>query len=164
YEHNLSDYLHLPESEKNIYKIVLDIIHGYKALRELGWLHLDIKPDNMLVRTREPFALVISDFGTCRPVAHAKDARTGIAAGTPYFMPPETRDEKENIKQIIDYDEKFDMYSLGVTLQYLAQQWSESFSVDSLNLFAAQAFTALVAPHSRRWTLSDLLQSDFYNY
>lgn len=165
YDGGLDNYINKKRAEgkNNVAKIVLDIIHGYKAIRELGWIHLDIKPQNMLV-SYDPFNLVIADFGTCRPVVRSYDSRQGVATGTPFFMPPETKDAKGDMKFLIDYDEKFDMYSLGVTFGLIYQAWPQFFERDSLKLFTARALSGLTKSKDQRWSLSDLLQSDFYAY
>lgn len=143
-------------------KLVLDIIHGYRALRELGWLHLDIKPWNILVKTRgaEGVVAVIADFGTCRPVPKTDDKRTGIAVGTPSYMPPETKDAKGNMKGVIEYTEKFDIYSLGVTLQQIYAGFRGTEGAAGVVNGALRAMTA--ASPTARWSLCQLLESDLY--
>lgn len=168
YDQDLDGYMNTQVQErkermKNVAKIILDLIHGYKALRELGWVHLDMKPQNTLIKL-DPFQLVISDFGSCRPLSSKESSRQGLATGTPFFMPPEAKTADGDLKFLIDYDEKFDMYSLGVTFRLIYQVWPEFFERDSLKLFTAQALLGLTKAKAERWTFNDLLSSDFYTY
>lgn len=158
------------EVNQNRYKIALNVIHGYRAMRELGWLHLDIKPQNMLVRRRikEPkvpsesneareITVVLADFGTAKPAAKAGDRRTGLSIGTPMFMPPEAKAGQS----IINFDEKFDIYSLGVTLD---QIFLTAILPPAFSELKKLTLPKLVARHAERWTLDNLLSSDFYSY
>ncbi|NNJ62111.1 MAG: serine/threonine-protein kinase, partial [Dactylosporangium sp.] len=52
-----------------------------------GWTHRDIKPGNVLVRSRQPLDLVLCDFGLVAAIRATR--RTG-RAGTPLYQAPET--------------------------------------------------------------------------
>lgn len=81
------------------------LLLGIKDLPE-GMIHRDLKPANIL-ETKEGF-LKILDFGFSRTdVSPERMAESFL--GTPYYMPPEVMLGKQ-------YDQKADLYSLGVLL------------------------------------------------
>ncbi|MCP5505612.1 MAG: serine/threonine-protein kinase [Chlamydiales bacterium] len=85
------------------------LLLGIKDLPE-GMLHRDLKPANILV-TKDGF-LKILDFGFSR-LGVSEDDLAASTIGTPYYMPPEVMFGEK-------YDQKADLYSLGVILFELA--------------------------------------------
>ena len=78
------------------------------ALHEAGALHRDLKPGNVLMRSRQRIAL--SDFGLAKHAALDMDITDpGIIFGTPHYMSPE-QGHGEPV------DERSDLYSLGIIL------------------------------------------------
>jgi CheY-like chemotaxis protein len=78
------------------------------ALHEIGVLHRDVKPGNVLVR--EDGSVAFIDFGLARQVGLESDITgTGAIFGTPHYMSPEQGHG-------IPLDERSDLYSLGVIL------------------------------------------------
>ena len=91
--------------------IVRDIAQALDYAHELGVVHRDVKPDNIL--RREKGLCLLSDFG----IAHAVEAKTiltqeGASVGTPQYMSPE-----QLRGQLVDG--RSDLYSLGVVLYQL---------------------------------------------
>lgn len=73
--------------------------------------HRDIKPANMLIRSREPLEIAVSDFG----VSKQGESVMATMSGTYYYMAPEVlaeRDEDNHL--IIKYNNKADIWSLGI--------------------------------------------------
>jgi len=95
---------------------VLDHAHGR------GVLHLDLKPDNILLTRATPRRVKVLDFGIGRVAAGATIALSqttyratmGIA-GTPDYMAPEQR------KGVPDLDGRADLYALAVTIHELVR-------------------------------------------
>lgn len=83
-------------------KIALALDYAHKK----GFIHRDIKPDNIMFRSDG--APVLVDFGIARAMdATTQLTRTGMSIGTPHYMSPEQcRGEK--------IDGRSDIYSLGV--------------------------------------------------
>ncbi len=92
--------------------IIADAATGLQVAHELGMVHRDIKPGNILV-TRNGHGKV-SDFGLVR-VDDPNDPFDSYAhqsIGTPYYMPPEII-RRETIGPAVD------IYSLGATLYFV---------------------------------------------
>ncbi len=88
-------------------EIALDVAEGLKAAGDIGLIHGDIKPANILF-DRNGTAKV-ADFGLAR--FQKTKTRQGEIWGTPYYIAPEkVRQQKEDIRS--------DIYSLGATLYH----------------------------------------------
>jgi serine/threonine protein kinase len=78
------------------------------ALHEIGVLHRDVKPGNVLLR--EDGSVAFIDFGLARQLRLESDITgEGAIFGTPHYMSPE-----QGHGQALD--ERSDLYSLGVVL------------------------------------------------
>jgi len=105
----LSQRLRRPVTLDEFLPLALQCTEALAAAHELGILHLDLKPENiMLTRTG---AVKILDFGLARHVPRADSATTdhltGNAGRTPAYASPEVLLEKEP-------DPRSDIFSLGV--------------------------------------------------
>ncbi|MDQ8171572.1 MAG: serine/threonine-protein kinase [Gemmatimonadota bacterium] len=73
--------------------IVGQAANALQAAHELGILHRDFKPDNLMLskRTDGTFVVKLVDFGIARTMERGTQqvTRTGFAVGTPEFMSPE---------------------------------------------------------------------------
>ncbi len=89
----------------NRFECLLNVARGLRRIHEAGFLHLDLKPNNVMIRDNGKPALI--DFGISRRTIAARyqDRRT-YSLGSPYFMSPEQiRGET--------LDERSDIYSFG---------------------------------------------------
>ncbi|MGF1527712.1 MAG: serine/threonine protein kinase, partial [Candidatus Competibacterales bacterium] len=73
-------------SEENVRGFLEDIVPALQAVHGAGFLHRDIKPDNLYVRERDG-AVVLIDFGAAR--ATMEHGRRVTALVTPGYSPPE---------------------------------------------------------------------------
>ena len=107
--HTLSDELKQgPISLKRGLKIVWDICRGLSAAHQVGVVHRDIKPPNILIN--DSGLVKVVDFGLAAlSHADARLTRTGVLLGTPTYMAP----EQVRARTI---DARTDIYSLGVIM------------------------------------------------
>lgn len=101
-------------SESEVLQIGKDICsalilcHGEKE----PIIHRDIKPENIFVNSRGTYKL--GDFGISRILDKCHGATATTATGTPAYLAP------EQIQR--EYDERVDIYSLGLVLYELSNQ------------------------------------------
>lgn len=93
--------------------IMLEVAEAIHAAHRQGIIHRDLKPANiMLERTEQgrwwPYVM---DFGLARGSDGAGMTMTGVAMGTPSYMPPE-----QALGRTSEIDRRSDVYSLGATL------------------------------------------------
>ncbi|KAM3140658.1 hypothetical protein pb186bvf_007256 [Paramecium bursaria] len=95
--------------EQNIRDIVQTLLEGLEYLHSKNIIHRDIKPQNILRRSdKNTVDLVITDFGLAEFVQPGGNKVKNIS-GTPGFIAPE-------LLRLEKYDQRIDMYSLGVTV------------------------------------------------
>ncbi len=86
------------------------VAQGVHHAHERGCLHLDLKPQNVLItRDGEPR---VSDFGIARAVERQPVlSKPGVVSGIPYYMAPELVRGRGR-----DYGARTDVFSLGVMM------------------------------------------------
>jgi len=88
--------------------IVHDLASGLTYAHEMGFVHRDVKPGNILFRSSG--AAVLADFGIAKAIKSISSATmAGTAIGTPDYMSPEQA-------QASPVDGRTDIYSLGAVL------------------------------------------------
>jgi DNA-binding response OmpR family regulator len=80
--------------------------HALDTVHQVGVLHRDLKPGNIMLRTDDSVALI--DFGLAKRSAKSLEITgAGVIFGTPFYMSPEQGHGRE-------LDTRSDLYSLGV--------------------------------------------------
>jgi serine/threonine-protein kinase len=105
----------LPAEEACRY--VCQALDGLEYAHRKGFVHRDLKPQNILLGGRGPQHVAkIGDFGLAKcyeTAGMSRITKTGEVEGTPFFIAPE---QLENYKYV---KPPADVYSMGVTLYFL---------------------------------------------
>ncbi|KAM3142218.1 hypothetical protein pb186bvf_005627 [Paramecium bursaria] len=115
-------------SHEQVFQIMYRILTGVKLLHQIGVIHRDLKPDNLLFFEQNNFnSLVIADFGlaTYQHVEFYQYPQCGTAG----FMAPEIYNYQGQ-----KYNEKCDMYSIGVIFKWLIYENELESNYDALDL------------------------------
>ncbi len=99
----------LPLSD--VLRIAMQTAAGLAAAHSQGLVHRDVKPANILLEDQVDRVL-LSDFGLARTIDDASLTRTGIVAGTPFYMSPE-----QALGERID--QRSDLFSLGAVIYFM---------------------------------------------
>jgi len=109
--------------------IFIRVAHGLDALHQAGFVHTDIKPNNIMLGHDGEVKII--DFGQSCKIGHIK----GRIQGTPDYIAP------EQVERRLPLDQRTDVFNLGATLY-----WS----------ITGQAFPTVI-PSKKRSTGIDLL-------
>ncbi|CAM3713530.1 protein kinase [Kibdelosporangium persicum] len=142
----LNDRGALPADE--VARIGAQIAGALAAAHEVGIVHRDIKPDNVLIAPDG--TAKITDFGISRAVGDATMTSNGIIAGTPAFLAPEVAGGgKAGFPS--------DVYSLGSTL-YAATEGIPPFGLDENPIaLLRRVSTGEIVPPRQSGTLTPML-------
>lgn len=102
-------------SERNASQVIRDIIVAVRYLHANGVVHCDIKPENILCKTKTwPLEVKVCDFGLASIVetADVPNASMTAMSGTPGYVAPEVIRRKQ-------YGPPVDMWAVGVILYIL---------------------------------------------
>jgi len=105
---NLKDLYarHDPVLLENVAQIIIDMSLGLEHIHESGFMHLDFKPENVLV-TRNG-SVRVADFDLAQPIPQKPKQMSKKNPGTPAYMAPE-----QLLGQPIS--NRVDIFSFGVT-------------------------------------------------
>ncbi|MEK7483995.1 MAG: FHA domain-containing serine/threonine-protein kinase [Planctomycetota bacterium] len=116
---NLRDHIrtHGRMPWQKVLKTLFQTLNALEYMHQLGILHRDMKPDNIMYNDVTEVAKII-DLGLGKSVIPEESSvsfttQANATLGTPNFMPIE---QWENVKEA---DERSDIYSLGATLYFL---------------------------------------------
>jgi hypothetical protein len=103
-----------PLTVQNTLKYVDQIARALTAVHQLGVMHRDLKPGNIMLRADDSLALI--DFGVAKQIEDTVGmTAAGTIFGTPYYMSPE-----QGHGEVVD--ERSDLYSLGVIFYEMLTQ------------------------------------------
>lgn len=91
---------------ENVAQILIDMASALEHMHENGFMHLDFKPENVLVTPNGKVRLI--DFDLAQPIPETPKKLTGKNPGTPSYMAPE-----QFLGEPIS--NKVDIFSYGVT-------------------------------------------------
>jgi eukaryotic-like serine/threonine-protein kinase len=153
-----------PDTVRKLLDIAVQIADGLAAAHKAGFIHRDLKPDNILL-TKEGRAKIL-DFGLAKQAEASAGETTrtiaitdpGSVLGTVAYMSPEQARGQE-------LDARSDQFSFGLILYELAAG-KRAFVRDS----SAETMTAIIredpeplaasVPALLRWTIERLLSKD----
>jgi serine/threonine protein kinase len=103
---DLSTWIKAGLEHREVEQIITQMAQALHYAHRKGYVHRDIKPDNILFR--EDNSAVLTDFGIAKPLNdNSNDSEKGMVVGTPAYMSPEQSQGKT-------IDARSDLYSLGV--------------------------------------------------
>ncbi len=109
--------------------ILQDCCFALKYAHSKDIVHRDIKPGNILISKRAEIKL--ADFGIATDTEKGDDiTQSGVALGTPAYMPPEQFENSANV------DQRADIYALGIMLYEMVtgtKPYAGTLSVENLN-------------------------------
>lgn len=104
-------------------KILTTAMDALRYVHNSNFLHLDIKPDNMITsETGSSFKTYLIDFGLCKSLnsdTHKAELSGSNQAGSPGYSPQELSVTRDKNGELIKLDAAADIYSLGATLYFL---------------------------------------------
>ena len=96
-----------------ILRLVLKVCDALQYIHEMGIVHMDVKPTNILVEMHgDVMSPVLLDFGISTLMDEQDEAPTQFVYGTPGYMPP------EQINQV-NIDPRVDVFATGAILYQL---------------------------------------------
>jgi len=105
---DLAERLDGPMDLSTVLRIVGHLCQALDYAQSKGFIHRDVKPENILFR--EDQSTVLTDFGIARALnSSTQMTKTGAIIGTPQYMSPEQARGRE-------IDGRSDLYALGIVL------------------------------------------------
>ncbi|CAL5013041.1 unnamed protein product [Urochloa decumbens] len=135
-------------SERRAANVIRELMAVLEYCHEMGVVHRDIKPDNVLLT--KAGRLKLADFGLAMRVADAGQKLTGVA-GSPAYMAPEVL--------LGNYSHKVDIWAAGVVLHVLLMG-TLPFQGNNVEAIFENVKTFELDFHSEQWASVSLLARD----
>ncbi|XP_018320783.1 citron Rho-interacting kinase [Agrilus planipennis] len=145
----------IPESAATFY--LSEIIIAIHDLHSMGYVHRDIKPDNILLDRLGHIKL--ADFGSSTKLTSLNGVVSdSLPVGTPDYVAPEVLQSMDNkYKQESNYNHLCDYWSLGVIAYQLTVGTTPFVSTCTVSLYSK------IINHSNSWKYpSDIVLSQAY--
>lgn len=128
-EGSLDAYLSCDEECEHASTICLNVASGIEFLHKKEVLHRDLKPQNILYKTKPNFSVKISDFGLSKilQAAHSSGEVESVMhskAGTRCWMAPELLGKKRK-----EHSKASDIFSCGLLFHYVLSKKKHPFSL-----------------------------------
>ncbi|MBI3856667.1 MAG: protein kinase [Planctomycetes bacterium] len=130
--------------------IVLQAARGLQYAHGLGFLHRDIKPDNIFLAAGEQAKIL--DFGLTKNIEDMEQSfrtQTGVTMGTPHYISPEQARGEKGI------DGRVDIYSLGATFYHLVTGDTPFHGSSAFEIITKHLTQQLPDPRDLRDEISD---------
>ena len=127
---------HDPLLTENVAQILIDMAMGLSHVHESGFMHLDFKPENVLVTHNGNVRLI--DFDLAQPILE-KPKKMSKNPGTPSYMAPEQLQQKP-------IDSRVDIYAYGVAAYELVTNHKPFPGETPAEILAAQLDTTGPVP------------------
>ena len=123
--------------DRQVRTFLIKLLKVLKEIHKTGWVHRDLKPDNIFLRDGNP---VLFDFGVVKETASSVDISTDyntyiitrVMGAYPYIAPERRNNSQQDIN--IHNHPRLDIYSVGVIAkQALTGKVPEAALFDSLN-------------------------------
>jgi calcium/calmodulin-dependent protein kinase I len=115
-------------TEKDARDLTVKLLKAVSSIHKAGIAHRDIKPQNLLLSSKENNASIrIGDFGFARRVHTPESLTTRV--GTPTYVAPE-------ILKNIPHDQRADLWSIGVVIFVLLVGYPPFLEEKQSDLFA----------------------------
>jgi serine/threonine-protein kinase len=119
---------HDPVLLENVAQIIIDMAVGLEHMHESGFMHLDFKPENVLVTRNAKVRLV--DFDLAQPIPQ-QPKRMKKNPGTPAYMSPEQL-------QRLPIDQRVDIFAFGVAAYELLTNQKPFPGIEPLDILNRQ--------------------------
>uniref|UniRef100_A0A8D9E530 Rho-associated protein kinase 1 n=1 Tax=Cacopsylla melanoneura TaxID=428564 RepID=A0A8D9E530_9HEMI len=120
---------YLSENKARFY--IHELVQAVQYLHNLGYVHRDIKPDNMLLSATGH--LKLTDFGSATQVDKKGLVTSIVPVGTPEYVAPEVLEWMEGNHGIKGYTASCDLWSIGV-VSYELLTGNTPFNYETLDM------------------------------
>ncbi len=129
---------HDPVLTENVAQILIDMAAGLGEVHESGYMHLDFKPENVLITRNGNVRLI--DFDMAQPLPE-KPKKMSDNPGTPSYMAPEQLQRKP-------IDGRVDIFAYGVAAYELMTNYKPFPGDNPAEILASQLEpTTPIPPH-----------------
>lgn len=133
--------------EADTQQVAKQVCHALEYIHSVGITHRDVKPDNILIKQKQPLWVTLSDFGLSKLMEEGGTAGMNTFCGTILYCAPEVfpahTDYRKRDPKMNRYTSKVDIWSLGCVLYQLmleqpphnspAGAWGEALQMNFFN-------------------------------